>query len=81
MVSLVIPQSALQSWFRPERIARFSKVANLLLVIWLAWLAAKLTWQLVPQAEQTEPAVTFATVPVRPQRLPRIGDLTLVDTR
>ena len=73
MVSLVISQSAVQSWFRPERIARLSKPVNLLLVIWLAWLTAKLTWQLVPQAEQTEPAVTFATAPVG-QQLPRIDE-------
>jgi general secretion pathway protein C len=73
MVSLVIPQSALQSWFRPERIDGLSKLVNLLLVVWLAWLAAKLTWQLVPEAEQTQAAVTVTAAPVRQQR-PRIDE-------
>lgn len=65
-MSLVISQSALQGWFRPQRIERLSKLVNLLLVVWLAWLSAKLTWLLVPQPEQTEQAVAVISAPVKP---------------
>ncbi|MEN8803321.1 MAG: type II secretion system protein GspC [Thiogranum sp.] len=69
MVSLAISQSALKGWFRPERIASLSKLVNVLLIIWLAWLSARLTWLLVPGAGQTEQAVTTA-VPVAVKRQP-----------
>jgi general secretion pathway protein C len=73
MVSLAISQSALQGWFRPARIGQLSKLVNVLLIIWLAWLAAKLTWLLVPAAGQTEQAVTAAPAPVKRQQ-PRIDE-------
>jgi len=73
MVSLAISQSALQGWFRPERIAQLSKLVNVLLIIWLAWVSAKLTWLLVPEAGQTEQAVTAAPVAVKRQP-PRINE-------
>ena len=73
MVSLAISQSALRGWFRPERISGLSKLVNVLLIIWLAWLSAKLTWLLVPEAGQTEPAVTAAPAAVQ-RRPPRINE-------
>ncbi|MGB5727147.1 MAG: type II secretion system protein GspC [Thiogranum sp.] len=73
MVSLAISQSALQNWFRPERIGQLSKLVNVLLIIWLAWLSAKLTWLLVPEAGQTEQAVSVAPAPVKRQQ-PRIDE-------
>jgi general secretion pathway protein C len=73
MVSLAISQSALQGWLRPERIAQLTKLVNVLLIVWLAWLSAKLTWLLVPEAEQTEQAVTAAPAPLNRQQ-PRIDE-------
>lgn len=67
MVSLAISQSALLGWFREQRIGQLSKLVNVLLIIWLAWLSAKLTWLLVPEPEQTEQAVTAVPAPVTPQ--------------
>ena len=67
MVSLAISQSALLGWFREQRIGQLSKLVNVLLIIWLAWLSAKLTWLLVPEPAQTEQAVTAVPAPVTPQ--------------
>ena len=49
MVSLASPQSALQNWMQPERSGQLAKLVNLLLVIWLAWLLARLSWFIVPE--------------------------------
>src|SRR5210317_829744 len=73
MVSLAISQSALLGWFREQRIGQLSKLVNVLLIIWLAWLSAKLTWLLVPEVGQTEQAVSVATAPVKRQQ-PRIDE-------
>lgn len=77
MVSLAISQSAIQGWFRPERIAQLSKLVNVLLIIWLAWLSAELTWLLVPEAGQTEQAVTAA--PAVKRQPPRIDERQIAD--
>ncbi len=76
MVSLAISQSALQGWFRPEQITRLSKPVNVLLIIWLAWLSAQLTWLLVPETGQTEQALSVAPAPVQPQQ-PRIDEVQI----
>jgi len=78
MVSLAISQSAIQAWFRPQRIGQLSKVVNVLLIIWLAWLSAKLTWLLVPEAVQKEQAVTAAPAAVKRQP-PRIDELQIAN--
>lgn len=70
MVSFAISQSALQGWLHPQRIAQLTRLVNVLLIIWLAWLSAKLTWMLVPETEQTEQAVTAAPAPVSARRQP-----------
>ena len=67
MVSLAISQSALLGWFREQRIGQLSKLVNVLLIIWLAWLSAKLTWLLVPEPVQTEQAVTAVPAPATRQ--------------
>jgi general secretion pathway protein C len=51
MVSLAFPQSALNNWLRPERSGQLARVANILLVVWLAWLLAGLSWMLFPESE------------------------------
>jgi general secretion pathway protein C len=59
MVTLALSQSALQNWLRPERSAQFARLANVLLIIWLAWMLAGLSWMLVPEPapEQLPPSV------------------------
>ena len=73
MVSLTISQSALQSWFRPERINQVTRLVNVLLVVWLAWLSAELTWLLVPESEQTEQELSVAPPVVQPAQ-PRVDE-------
>ena len=74
MVSLAISQSTLQSWLVPERIGRLAKLTNILLVLWLAWLLAELSWLLIPGAEQTaEVPVELVPQSVTPQQ-PRVDE-------
>jgi general secretion pathway protein C len=74
MVSLSLPQSALQNWLRPERSAQVARVVNILLVIWLAWLLAGLSWLVVPEPE-SQPGSTLAGVPVPvPTSKPRVDE-------
>ncbi len=61
MVSLALPQSALQNWLRPERSGQLARLANILLVVWLAWLLAGLSWLVVPEPEQPVASSAVAT--------------------
>ncbi len=47
MVSLVLPQNAFRHMFRVGRASFFVNVINVLLVIWLAWQLAGLSWLVV----------------------------------
>ncbi len=78
MVSIAISQSALQNWLRPERVAQLTKLVNVVLIIWLAWLLARLTWFLIPEPEHTEPPVVVAQTSVQGQR-PRIDARQVAD--
>ena len=65
MVSLALPQSALQNWLQPEHSGQLAKLVNLLLVIWLAWLLARLSWFILPEPDVepiSQPAVVAAPV-------------------
>ncbi len=62
MVSLILPHPALQNWLRPERIGQVARVVNILLVVWLAWLLAGLSWLVVPEPEQEAQPVAVAPV-------------------
>ncbi len=62
MVSFAIPQNTLQQWLDPGRSRALVRVVNLLLVLWLAWQAADLSWLLLSgdarqQADQPAPVV------------------------
>lgn len=74
MVSLALSQSALQNWLRPERSIQFARIANILLVIWLAWMLAGLSWLLVPEPapEMLPPPVNEAAPSARQQ--PKIDE-------
>jgi general secretion pathway protein C len=48
MVSLALPQNAFQHLLRAGQISLFIKVINGLLVIWLAWQLAGLSWLVLP---------------------------------
>lgn len=63
MVSLAFPQSALQNWLRPERSGQLARVVNILLVVWLAWLLAGLSWLLFPEPENVPQAPPRVSTP------------------
>lgn len=67
MVSLALPQSALQNWLQPGRSGQLAKLVNVLLVIWLAWLLARLSWFILPEPE-VEPISQRAIVAAPVQR-------------
>lgn len=69
MVSLALPQNALQYLVQPDRAAQAARIINILLIIWLAWQLARLSWLLVPGAQHSEAPVVEAPVPsvVAPQ--------------
>jgi len=75
MVSLALPQSALHNWLRPERSGQLARLVNILLVVWLAWLLASLSWLLFPEPESASQPQPLATVPASIQRQqPRIDE-------
>jgi general secretion pathway protein C len=74
MVSLALPQSALQNWLQPERSGQLAKLVNVLLVIWLAWLLARLSWLLLPEPEvEPLPQLAILAAPVQ-RKQPRIDE-------
>ena len=79
MVSLALPQSAWQNWFQPERSGQLARLVNVLLVIWLAWLLASLSWRVLPEPESESvqlPAVV--TAPAQRQQ-PRIDERQIAE--
>lgn len=66
MVNLAISQNRVQQWLRSGRAVAAARAVNLLLVIWLAWQLAGLSWQLVSpdQAPVLQPQAQ-APAPVR----------------
>jgi general secretion pathway protein C len=81
MVSLALPQAVFQNGLpallnrmRSVQTGRFSGPVNILLVIWLAWLLAELSWVLLPDTGTSESqAVDTAPVQVAKQQ-PRIDE-------
>jgi general secretion pathway protein C len=74
MVSLVTTQTAIQHWFRPDRVAQLARLVNVLMIIWLAWLLAQLSWLVIPESEQAEePVIQVEPLPVK-QQAPRIDE-------
>jgi len=75
MVSLTLPQSALQNWLRPERSGQVARLVNILLVIWLAWVLAGLSWLVLPEPREdgaSQPGLPVSA-PVQPSK-PRIDE-------
>jgi general secretion pathway protein C len=69
MVSLAIPQNALQYVLRPHRAVQAARIINILLIVWLAWQLARLSWLLVPGVQQAAPPpVAAPTASVDPGR-------------
>jgi len=74
MVSLALPQSAVLSRIRLVQTDQLARPVNVLLVIWLAWLLAALSWALLPGTGNTElQPVEAASTPVARQE-PRIDE-------
>jgi general secretion pathway protein C len=75
MVSLAFPQSALNNWLRPERSGQLARLVNILLVVWLAWMLAGLSWLLFPEPESLPEAQPGVGRPAPVQRQqPRIDE-------
>ena len=67
MVSLALPQSALLNRIRQVQTGQLARLVNGLLVIWLAWLLAEMSWMLLPDTRTGEPQ----SVAVEPEQLTR----------
>ncbi len=68
MLSLSLPQNLNLQRLGESRVRQIAKVVNILLVVWVAWLLAQLTWQLVPggaggASAKQAPAVMAAVQP------------------
>lgn len=74
MVSLAFPQSALQNWLRPERSGQLARVVNILLVVWLAWLLAGLSWLLFPEPENVPQAPPRVSAPAVQRSQPQVDE-------
>ncbi len=57
MVSLALPQNAFQNLLRVGQTPIFIKLINGLLVVWLAWQMAGLSWSILPSSPREESAV------------------------
>jgi general secretion pathway protein C len=69
MVSLALPQNALQFVLRADRVAQIAKIINIFLIVWLAWQLARLSWLLIPGAGQVDqPAAMAPPAMVQPAR-------------
>lgn len=74
MVSLALPQSVVLSRIRLVRTDQLVSPVNVLLVIWLAWLLADLSWALLPGTGDSGPQfVEVAPTPAARQE-PRIDE-------
>ena len=74
MVSLALPQSAFLNRIRQVQPGRLARLVNGLLVIWLAWLLAEMSWMLLPDTRSSEPQ-SVAVVPGQVTRqAPRIDE-------
>lgn len=61
MIPVSIPSHSLLQWLQGPRVGRLALVVNLLLVLWLTWLLAQLTWRLLTPGD---PATTGLQMPV-----------------
>ncbi len=77
MVSLAIPQNALQYVLRPDRAVQAARIVNILLIVWLAWQLARLSWLLVPGVPHADvPLPVAPTASVQPGQ-PRVDERQL----
>ncbi len=71
MVSLALPQSVLLNRIRLVQPGQLARPVNMLLVIWLAWLLANLSWMLLPGSSEGEAqSVEVTLTPVQVVRPP-----------
>ncbi|MFQ5642665.1 MAG: type II secretion system protein GspC [Thiogranum sp.] len=73
MVSLALPHSALLNRFRPLQTGQLVKVVNGVLVVWLAWLLAGLSWMLLP-GDGTSEQQPVVVAPVQVAKPPRVDE-------
>jgi len=68
MTSLALPQINLQNWLRPERSGQVARVINILLILWLAWILASLSWLVLPESDSETVDTGLPDIPVPVQR-------------
>ncbi len=68
MVSLALSQNAFQHMLRVGQVSHFTSIINALLVIWLAWQLAGLSWLVLPSPVREEGAEAVETEPQPAQR-------------
>ncbi|VAW79923.1 hypothetical protein MNBD_GAMMA14-580 [hydrothermal vent metagenome] len=70
MVSLALPQHVFRYPFRADHVSLFINIINGLLVIWLAWQLAGLSWLLLPSPPDEGDALMVSAAPQPVQRKP-----------
>jgi len=68
MVSFALPQTTIQHWLHAGRVGQLPTLINALLIVWLAWLAAGLSWMVVPERRDEQQAVAPPPSPVQRQQ-------------
>jgi general secretion pathway protein C len=68
MVSFVLPQTTIQHWLRAGRVGQLPALINALLIVWLAWLAAGLSWMVVPERNDERQALAPPPAPIQRQQ-------------
>ncbi|MDT8386158.1 MAG: type II secretion system protein GspC [Thiogranum sp.] len=65
MVSLALPHTTLQHWLHAGRIRQLPTMINVLLIVWLAWLIAGLSWMIIPAPDEASQAVATQSAAVQ----------------
>lgn len=64
MIPVSLQTNALLQWLQGPKVGRLTLAVNLLLVLWLAWLLAKLTWLVMAPPAENAAAPPAPTAPV-----------------
>lgn len=79
MLSVSLPNNSVFQRLGESQIRQLAGLVNLLIVLWLAWLLAQLSWQLVPEPEKTvAQAPQRAVAPIQGKQ-PRIDERQIAD--
>jgi len=78
MVSFALQQNAFRHWLGAGRVSQLIKIINILLIVWLAWQLAKLTWLVFPESQKAgQPVTAPLPAPVQRAQQPRVDERQL----